>query len=33
MDLDYTYTRYNRGASSGGVASEKQTALRLNASF
>jgi len=33
MGLDYTYTRYNSGASSGGSATENRATLSMNASF
>ena len=33
MGLDYTYTRYDSGAASGGAATENRASIRLNASF
>ena len=33
MSLDYTYTRYDTGAASGGAATENRAAIRLTASF
>ena len=33
MGLDYTYTRYDTGAASGGAATENRAAIRLTASF